>query len=151
MLFLGREVDLTDLGHPVHNLRRFRAKLFFDLIKRHVGVFHDVVKKPRHHGRDIQSEVDEDAGDLIRMHEERLTRKTHLSFVCFFRKSIRSFKENPVFLAVYVFHFFVQRFCASAFIIHSISPQSLRNTDFAAVPCAAAQRLMPVFYHFCQR
>ena len=78
VFLLALEVDLRELGDPVHERRGLDAERRLDVGERGGGVLHRVVQQGRHHGRAVQTQAGGDAGTSQRVGDERLTRVAQL-------------------------------------------------------------------------
>ena len=79
--FTRGEIDLTDLGDPIHQGRDLQAELFLDLFQAGEGVLNRVVQQAGHDTGDVELHVGDDLRHLDGMHEIGIARAAFLPLV----------------------------------------------------------------------
>jgi len=77
----GAELDLADLGDPVHDLGDLRAEEALDLGKFGLGILDGVVEDAGRHGHHVHLHAGQEVCDLQRMGKVGLTGQTDLPLV----------------------------------------------------------------------
>ena len=101
LLFLFRcEFDLFKFGHALHELQNLVAEFRLDIPFGNGGIFYDVVQKRRGNGGGVQSQIDQDFGNVTRVSEIFLTRRALLVGVRFLCEFVRLFAQRKIGAAV---------------------------------------------------
>ena len=88
-LFARRELNRSELGHPLDHVRDVGAEQLADPLDRGLGVLDDVVQQARGDRHHVELHVGQQVGDLERMHQVRLSRMAHLALVLEGGKDVR--------------------------------------------------------------
>jgi hypothetical protein len=87
-LLRGRERDLADLGHALHDVEDVVAEILLDALGVGEGVLQHVVEQAHRHAGRVHAHVGQDGRHLERMHEVRLARGAGLPLVLHRREDV---------------------------------------------------------------
>ncbi len=81
ILFLGLEMDLADLGHPVNQFSDFLAEHLGQFFRGGQGILNGIMEKTGHNAGNIQLQTGKESGNFKGMDNIRLTGKAGLALM----------------------------------------------------------------------
>ena len=138
MLLLGVEAELAQLGQTVDDLRGGVAEGSADIIQRHRGVLHHVVKKSGNHTFGVHTERHKNIGHGNRVNDIGFARLALLTGMSLVGEKISLFyQRHIVFLAAVqdIGHQFIIRLILFHYIIGKISLIHICSSDIVLLVC----------------